>query len=123
MLGARPRLVAGIIMKIVGPFPRSRKMGPLGLGFRPGQMPTHFQPRWSLQNRPTVVSAKPANGMAQDLVLLSRFLLIGQACFGPPAPRPTFKDMAVVEKAVEHSGDRGAVAKQFAPVFHRAVGS
>ena len=80
-------------------------------------------PRWSLQNRPTVVSAKPANGMAQDLVLLSRFLLIGQACFGPPAPRPTFKDMAVVEKAVEHSGDRGAVAKQFAPVFHRAVGS
>jgi len=27
-------------------------------------------PQWSLQNRPMVVRAKPANAMAQDLVLL-----------------------------------------------------
>jgi hypothetical protein len=31
--------------------------------------------------------------------------------------------MAVVEQPVEHGGDRGAVAEQFSPVFHRAVGS
>jgi hypothetical protein len=29
--------------------------------------------------------------------------------------------MAVVEKAVEHSSDRRAVAKQFSPVLDRAV--
>ena len=29
----------------------------------------------------------------------------------------------MVEQAVEHGGDGGAVAEQFSPVFHRAVGS
>jgi hypothetical protein len=31
--------------------------------------------------------------------------------------------MSVVEQAVEHGTDRGAVAEQFSPVFHGAVGS
>ena len=31
--------------------------------------------------------------------------------------------MAVVQRAVEHGGDGGAVAEQFSPVFHGAVGS
>jgi hypothetical protein len=35
---------------------------------------------------------------------------------------PAFEDMAVVEKAVEHSGDRRAVAEQFSPVLNGAVG-
>jgi hypothetical protein len=29
----------------------------------------------------------------------------------------------MVEKTVEHGGDCGTIAEQFAPVFHRAVGS
>ena len=30
---------------------------------------------------------------------------------GPPAPRPAFEDMAVVEEAVEHGGDGRAVTQ------------
>jgi hypothetical protein len=30
---------------------------------------------------------------------------------GPPTPRPAFEDMAVVEEAVEHGGDGGAVTE------------
>jgi hypothetical protein len=61
-----------------------------------------YDPRWSLENRPYE--------MARDVILfLSRFLLIGQVCFGPPAPRSAFEDMAVVEKAVEHGGDSGGI--------------
>jgi hypothetical protein len=70
---------------------------------------------WSLQNRPCE--------MAQDVILFyPSLLLIEQACFGPPAPRPAFEDMAVVEKAIQHGGDGRAVAEQFAPVLHRPVG-
>jgi hypothetical protein len=36
----------------------------------------------------------------------------------PPAPRPAFEQMAVVEQAVEHGGDGGAAAEEFPPVFH-----
>jgi hypothetical protein len=46
--------------------------------------------------------------------VLSRFLLIEQACFGPPAPRPPFEDMAVAEKAIEHGGNGRTVAEEFA---------
>jgi PD-(D/E)XK nuclease superfamily protein len=72
---------------------------------------------WSLQNRPYE--------MARDVVLiyLSCFLLIRQVCFGSPAPWSAFQDVPVVEQAVQHGCDCGAVAEQFAPVFHRAVGS
>ena len=31
--------------------------------------------------------------------------------------------MSVVEEAIEHGGDSGAVTQQFAPVLHRSVGS
>jgi len=40
---------------------------------------------------------------------------------GSPAPRPAFENMAVVEKAVGHSGDDRAVAEQFSPVLDRSV--
>lgn len=43
--------------------------------------------------------------------------------FGSPAPRPAFEDMAMVEEAIEHSGDGGAVAEQFPPVLDEAVAS
>src|SRR5260370_9869142 len=42
---------------------------------------------------------------------------------GPPAPRPAFEDMAVVQEAVEHGGDGRAVAEGASPVLNRAVSS
>ena len=46
---------------------------------------------------------------------LSCFLLIEQVCFSSPAPRIAFQDVTMVEKTIQHGGDRGAVAEQFAP--------
>src|SRR6266576_1333659 len=40
---------------------------------------------------------------------------------GPPAPRPAFEDMAVVEEAVEHGGGGRAVVEESSPVLNRAV--
>jgi TrkA-N domain len=71
--------------------------------------------RWSLQNRPTKV--------AWDEVVLLRCLLRRQVCFGAPTPWTAFEYMAVMEEAIEHSGNGGAVAEQFAPVVHRSVRS
>src|SRR5690242_12446776 len=81
-------------------------------------------PQWSGQKRPCVVTSKPAiwNGPGRS-PYLSCFLLIRQVCFGSPASRSAFKDMPVVKQTIQHGGDRGTVAEQFAPVFHRAVGS
>ena len=45
---------------------------------------------------------------------LSRFLLIKQVCFGSPAPRTTFQDVTMVEKTIQHGGDCGTIAEQFA---------
>src|SRR5260370_23138072 len=42
---------------------------------------------------------------------------------GPPAPRPAFEDMAVVQEAVEHGGDGRAGAAASSPVLNRAVPS
>src|SRR5438876_836480 len=42
---------------------------------------------------------------------------------GPPAPRPAFEDMTVVEEAVEHGGDGGTIAEQFSPVLNWTVRS
>ena len=42
---------------------------------------------------------------------LYRFLPIRQVCFCPPAPGSAFENMPVMEQAVEHGGDRGAVAQ------------
>src|SRR5215467_12456890 len=81
-------------------------------------------PQGSGQNRPCGVASKPAmwDGPGRG-PYLSRFLLIRQVCFSSPAPWSALQDVTMMEKAVEHGGDRGAVAEQFAPVFHRPVGS
>ena len=50
-------------------------------------------------------------------------MLFRRIRFGSPTSRSTFEEMAVMEQAVEHSSDRGAIAEQFSPVFHGAVGS
>src|ERR1700688_3357524 len=47
---------------------------------------------------------------------LSRFLLIRQAYFGSPTPRPTFEDMAVVEEA--GPAWRFSIAKKLGTLFH-----
>jgi len=53
--------------------------------------------------------------------LLFEAVLLFRRQLGSPAPRPAFEDMAVVEKAVEHSGDGRAVAEESSPVLNRAV--
>jgi hypothetical protein len=55
------------------------------------------------------------------LATFRRGALLFRRQLGSPAPRPAFEDMAVVEKAVEHSGDGRAVAEQFSPVLDRSV--
>jgi len=50
-------------------------------------------------------------------------LVLSRVHLRPPAARSAFEEMAVVEQAVEHGRDGGAVAEQFALVFHGAVGS
>ena len=78
------------------------------------------------------VTAKPANGghfktgqrkVAWDQVVLLRRLLWRQVCFRAPTPWTAFKYMAVMEETIEHSGNGGAVAEQFAPVVDRSVRS
>jgi hypothetical protein len=68
-------------------------------------------PRGSLQKRPMGDGSKPTNGAARNLILLSLFLLLRQARFCAPALWAAFQDVTVVEQAVEHSGDGGAVAE------------
>src|SRR6516164_4684757 len=41
----------------------------------------------------------------------------------PPTLRTAFEDMAMVQQAVKHGGDRGTIAEKFYPVFHRAIGA
>ena len=55
------------------------------------------KPQWSLQNRPMVVTSKPANGRGRDRVVLALYLLVGQAHFGTPTARAAFEDMTVME--------------------------
>jgi hypothetical protein len=69
------------------------------------------EPRGSLQKRPMGDGSKPANGAARNLILLSLFLLLRQARFCAPASWAAFQDVSVVEQAVEHGGDGGAVAE------------
>jgi hypothetical protein len=69
------------------------------------------RPRGSLQKRPMGDGSKPANGAARNLILLSLFLLLRQARFCAPASWAAFQDVSVVEQAVEHGGDGGAVAE------------
>jgi hypothetical protein len=50
-------------------------------------------------------------------------LVLSRICLRPPATRSALEEMAVVEQAVQHGSDGGAVAEQFSPVLDRAVGS
>jgi len=52
------------------------------------------------------------------LSLLLSFAFLRTAAFGPPTARAALEHMSVMEQAVEHGGDRGAVAQQLAPVFY-----
>ena len=58
---------------------------------------------WSCQNRPT--------DEARDSVVLPLCLLIRQVHFGSPTPWAAFQNVTVMEEAVEHGGDGGAVAE------------
>jgi hypothetical protein len=67
----------------------------------------------------SVVTPKPANGgqgktgqreEAGDSVVLSCPLLWWQVYFRTPTPRTTFEYMTVMEKAIEHGGDGGAIS-------------
>jgi len=68
----------------------------------------------------SVVTPKPANGgqgktgqreEAGDSVVLSCRLLWRQVYFRTPTPRTTFEYMTVMEKAIEHGGDGGAISQ------------
>ena len=69
---------------------------------------------------PSVVTPKPANGgqgktgqreEAGDSVVLSCRLLWWQVYFRTPTPRTTFEYMTMMEKAIEHGGDGGAISQ------------
>ena len=68
----------------------------------------------------SVVTPKPANGgqgetgqweEAGDSVVLSCRLLWWQVYFRAPTPRTTFEYMTVMEKAIKHGGDGGAISQ------------
>src|SRR6516162_2956558 len=54
-------------------------------------------------------------------VAAGRSLCVAGSCYGAPAPRAALEHVTVMEDAVKHGGNRGHVAEQFAPVFHRSV--
>jgi hypothetical protein len=71
-----------------------------------------IRPQGSVENRPCGVTSKPAiwDGPGRG-PYLSCFLLIRQVCFGSPAPWSAFQDVTVMEQAVQHGGDCGAVTE------------
>ena len=44
-----------------------------------------------------------------------------RAGFGSPAARTALEHVAVVQQAIKHGGDGGAVAEQLAPVVHGTI--
>ena len=54
--------------------------------------------------------------------LVERFFFVGMVT-EPPAAWSAAKDVAVLEEAIEHGGDRGRIAEQLAPVLHGTIGS
>ena len=76
------------------------------------------------------VTPKPANEghlktgqweEAWDYVVLPCSLLWRQVYFRTPTPRTAFEYMTMMEKAVEHGGNGGAISQQFAPVLDGSV--
>jgi hypothetical protein len=55
------------------------------------------------------------------LLLVLSLALCRTAGLGSPAARAAFENVAVVQKTIQHGGDGGAIAEQFAPVFHGSV--
>ena len=45
----------------------------------------------------------------------------GRGGFGAPTARPALEQVAVVQQAVQHGADGGAITEQLAPVLDRAV--
>src|SRR5712692_939011 len=80
--------------------------------------------------KPSVVTPKPANDgqgktgqrkRAGDSVVLPCSLLWRQVYFRTPTPRPAFEHMTMMEEAIQHGGDGGAISQQFAPVVHGSI--
>src|SRR6266576_182208 len=82
--------------------------------------PLEARKKYRLQGRGCIFSRSP-------IVQVVAFRSFSARCswfrrqLGPPAPRPAFENMAVVEEAVEHGGEGRAVAEQFSPVLDGAV--
>jgi hypothetical protein len=81
-------------------------------------------------HRASGVTSKAANGghfktgqrnVAWDKVVLLRCLLGRQVCFCAPTPWTAFENMAVMEETIEHGGNGGTVAQQFAPVVYGTI--
>src|ERR1035438_3034788 len=56
------------------------------------------------------------------LLLLLSFAFLRTAAFCPPTARAALEHVSVMQQAVQHGGDGGAVAEQFAPVVYGSVG-
>ena len=55
--------------------------------------------------------------------LLLSLGISGTAGFGAPAARAALENVSVMQQAIQHGGDSGTVAEQFAPVVDGPVGS
>src|ERR1700692_5038349 len=55
-----------------------------------------------------------------SLLLLLSLCISCTAGFGAPTARAALEDVTVMQQAIQHGGDSGAVAQQFPPVLHRA---
>ena len=58
---------------------------------------------------------------ASLLFLVSSLGFSALLAFSSPAARAALENVSVMQKAVEHSGDCGAVAEQLTPVFNWAI--
>ena len=73
--------------------------------------------RWhttSMVTSKPAISGHPKTGQrrrVRDRVVLAFCLLVWQVRFGSPTARAALEDMAVMEQAIEHGGDRGTVAE------------
>jgi len=57
-----------------------------------------------------------------SLLLLLSLCICCTAGFGAPTARAALENVTVMEQAIQHGGDSGAVAQQFSPVFYGSVG-